>query len=80
MAAVALPRTSPLSAAWLKAGANGEAGEYWHRMFDAWSAGQTVALDESIRNILASGHTSGADALAGFSAAAILIGDGISIG
>ena len=80
MAAVALPQTSPLSAAWLQTGAGGEAGEYWQKMFDAWSSGQSEALDESIRKIITTGHTSGSDALTGFSAAAILIGDGISIG
>jgi hypothetical protein len=62
----AAPRTNTLSTAWLRAVANGEAGEVWHDLFGAMVAGDQDKLEKSVRRILPTGHTSGADALAGF--------------
>jgi hypothetical protein len=62
----AVGRTTSLSAAWLNAAAAGEAGHLWHRMVRSASAGEDGGLRGAIRTILATGHTSGADALAGF--------------
>ncbi len=66
MAAVSIPRTTTLSGAWLNAAANGEAGEPWHRLFSAMRTGDVVGLRQTASVILETGHTSGADALAGF--------------
>jgi hypothetical protein len=56
--------TSSLSAAWLKSAGRGEAGSLWHQFFDAMLTGENI--QSKIKNILAVGHTSGADALTGF--------------
>lgn len=68
IAEAAAPRTTSLSAAWLQAAAAGEAGGSWHRLVEAAAKGEDGELRESIRRILSVGHTSGADALAGFAA------------
>jgi len=62
----AAPRTSPLSTAWLKAAAAGEAGESWHHLFEAIINDDVGRLRGAVHRILPTGHTSGADALAGF--------------
>ena len=74
IAETAAARTTTLSAAWLRAAARGEAGEPWHELLAALrDSGETaltepveVAVSQAIDRILATGHTSGADALAGF--------------
>jgi hypothetical protein len=58
----AVGRTNRLSQAWLLAASQGEAGEVWHDLLNA----SQEKLDDAIRRILPTGHTSGADALAGF--------------
>ncbi len=60
-------RTNAVSLAWLRAAARGEAGNEWHALFDAILAGRPI--DEVARVLIRRGHTSGADALAGFLAA-----------
>lgn len=81
----AAPRTTLLSAAWLRAAAQGEAGAAWHELVWAgsqWAVGPSKTQDgqwpvnskqcgsqemvAAIERILNTGHTSGADALAGF--------------
>jgi hypothetical protein len=62
----AIPRTHALSAAWLKASANGEAAETWHTLFDALIKEDVGKFEQAALRILPSGHTSGADALGGF--------------
>jgi len=66
MADVAIPRTASISANWLGAAARGEAGESWHDLFDAMLANQREQVEAAILHILPTGHTSGADTLAGF--------------
>ncbi len=61
----AAPLTTSLSAAWLKSAGRGEAGISWHEFFDAMIFPNSD-LEPPISKILSSGHTSGADALAGF--------------
>jgi hypothetical protein len=67
------PLTTTLSAAYVRAAARGECAIYWHRLFEAmvskydWSA--------EIRDLVNVGHTSGADALAGFVATRIWRGE-----
>lgn len=76
----AVPRTTRLSGAWLRAAARGEAGEAWHKLVRAcgrWAAGseqwaaksgqcESQEIIAAVERILNTGHTSGADALAGF--------------
>ncbi len=64
----AIPRTNSLSAAWLKAAANGEAGEPWHQLIKAVVAQSKEETEAAVMRILPTGHSSGADALGGFSA------------
>ena len=62
----AAQRTTKVSAAYLRQGAKGAAGEGWHRLVEALSDRDEVSLEGSLRDISRIGHTSGADALAGF--------------
>jgi hypothetical protein len=68
IAGSAAPRTTTLSAAWLYAAAAGEAGGLWHLLVESARTGDEPGLRDAITRILATGHTSGADALAGFAA------------
>lgn len=60
------PRTTSLSAAWLHAAGRGEAGILWHQLFDAMTSGDPTEIQAQVTRLLSVGHTSGADALAGF--------------
>jgi hypothetical protein len=62
----AIPRTTLLSAAWIKAAGRGEAGRRWHNLFDALSGKSKAKFEESLVDLASVGHTSGSDALAGF--------------
>lgn len=75
IATTAAPLTTPLSAAWLNAAARGEASCRWHSFLDSLISGDSAAVKKSALDILAIGHTSGADALAGF----ITVLDGFAI-
>lgn len=59
-------RTNTLSAAFLRAAARGECSAAWHHLFDVLPGGTKRELFEAVREIVAHGHTSGADMLAGF--------------
>lgn len=62
----AVPRTTSLSAAFLRAAAAGEATIHWHRLVN----GDQTAVDQ----ILSIGHTSGRDAWTGFTRAGMVLG------
>ena len=64
IASAAAPRTNAISGAWLKAAARGEAGEDWHLLIRALAS--NGKWDKAVIQLLRRGHTSGADALAGF--------------
>ncbi len=66
MAESAAPLTTSLSAAWLRSAGRGAAGELWHQFFDALISGDEIEIQKRMKDILAVGETSGADALAGF--------------
>jgi hypothetical protein len=66
LCAAAVPRTNTLSAAWLKAASQGEAGEPWHLLFEAILSNQPIQVERAASRILSTGHTSGADTLGGF--------------
>jgi hypothetical protein len=59
-------RTTVLSAAFLRSAAAGECNASWHRLLAALACGSDEQLDSAVRGVLSFGHTSGADALAGF--------------
>lgn len=59
-------KTTLLSAAYLRSAAEGQFGAPWHRLLDALEAGSDEDLAAAAHAVLAYGHTSGADALAGF--------------
>lgn len=62
----AAPVTASLSAAYLRSAGKGEAGILWHNFFSALISGNSSAIQLQITKFLSVGHTSGADALAGF--------------
>jgi Protein of unknown function (DUF2877) len=62
----AAPRTTTLSAAFLRAAARGECDAAWHRLFAALSVDGAAQLAPPISQVVAHGATSGADMLAGF--------------
>jgi hypothetical protein len=66
LAETAVPRTTTLSAAFLQAAAEGECSIAWHRLLQALAAGDERNLVGVVASVLATGQTSGADALAGF--------------
>ncbi len=70
---VAAPRTTTLSAAFLRSAARGECSAAWHQLLAALVK-TDHDLTASIRQVLAHGATSGADTLAGFLYAAYLSG------
>lgn len=57
-------RTNVISGEWLRSAARGEAGEDWHLLAQAVATNQGV--DKTMIQLLHRGHTSGADAMAGF--------------
>jgi hypothetical protein len=61
-----VPLTTTLSAAWLRAAGRGEAGIAWHEFFSALIHGNSMQIQLTMNKILATGATSGAEALAGF--------------
>ncbi len=63
---LAAPGTNPLSASWLRAAVDGACGAHWHRLFAACLYQDAGAVARAAEAIVAQGHSSGADALAGF--------------
>ncbi len=66
IAEAAAARTTTLSGAYLRAAARGECSVYWHDLFRAWLGQDAAGREAALAALLAVGHTSGADALAGF--------------
>ena len=66
IAEAAAARTTFLSAAYLRAAARGECMIQWHKFFDALQSGEAGRIRLGIGKLMRVGHTSGADALAGF--------------
>jgi hypothetical protein len=59
-------RTTMLSAAFLRAAAGGECGAAWHRLLESLGGGSDEGVTAAAAAVLSHGHSSGADALAGF--------------
>jgi hypothetical protein len=70
MSEAARDRTNQLSKAWLAAAARGEAGFEWHQFVEALISSDREELDQVATALIQRGHTSGADAMAGFIAIA----------
>lgn len=66
LAEAAASRTSTLSAAYLRAAAQGECSAHWHTLFAGLVQGDRTAAQAAVSALVSIGHTSGADALAGF--------------
>lgn len=62
----AMPYTTSLSAAFLRAAARGECSAAWHTLLTAIAEGTDEGLAKAVQDVLSHGATSGADALAGF--------------
>jgi len=62
----AAARTTALSAAFLRAAAEGMCSEPWHDLLAALDGGRQDRLEAAVQKVLACGSTSGADTLAGF--------------
>jgi hypothetical protein len=60
------PRTTTASGAYSAAAAAGAAGEGWHDLIQALGRRDPSAAQTALRGLATIGHTSGADALAGF--------------
>lgn len=71
IASAAAPHTTTLSGAYLHAAARGECTEQWHNLFNAIVQHKDPRLE--LEALLAIGHTSGADALAGFIANSLIL-------
>jgi hypothetical protein len=61
-------RTTPLAAAWLRAASRGECSMRWHDLLQAILIENEENIRSAARAIIQQGHTSGASALAGFTA------------
>ena len=66
MARVAVTKTTALSAAFLRAAAQGEFMELWHALVQTLFAGEIEAFSQAIKRVAQFGASSGLDALAGF--------------
>lgn len=64
--AVAAPRTTSLSAAWLLAAGRGECGAAWHQLLHTLAGADAAALRAAAARILQTGASSGLEALAAF--------------
>ena len=62
----AVPRTTALSRAFLRAAANGDCSAPWHRFLSALQKDAKEELERAVREVLSHGQSSGADTLAGF--------------
>ena len=66
LAKAAIPHTTTLSGAFLRAAAWGGCSVSWHRLLAALSDGGEAQIAAAVPRVLAHGATSGADGLAGF--------------
>jgi hypothetical protein len=66
LANIAAPRTTALSAAFLRAAAQGEFIEPWHALAQALCTGEVESFRRAVEGVAQFGASSGRDALAGF--------------
>jgi hypothetical protein len=63
---LAAPGTNPFSANWLRAAVNGACSRFWHALLASCLYQDAGAVQRAALDIVKQGHSSGADALAGF--------------
>jgi hypothetical protein len=63
---LAAPGTNPLSSCWLRAAVEGACSRYWHTFFARCLEADSRAVCQAALHIVQQGHSSGADALAGY--------------
>jgi hypothetical protein len=63
---LAAPSTNPLSSCWLRAAVNGACSRRWHTFFARCLGADSRAVYQAALHIVRQGHSSGADALAGY--------------
>jgi hypothetical protein len=80
IATAAAPRTTTLSAAYLRAAAQGQCSASWHALLDALLQRQEGRIVQAMRKVLAHGATSGADSLIGFLCIDGTLGKGGALG
>jgi len=73
LATAMAPSTTTLSGAYLRAAAAGDCAAPWHALFSGLRPGDVPATRRAVEALFAVGHTSGADALAGFIARSYLL-------
>ncbi len=66
IAEAAIPLTTPISAAWIRAASRGECAEPWHDFFSSMASGNEIKIREVSKRLISLGHSSGASAVAGF--------------
>lgn len=66
-------RTNSLSRAWLEASGRGEAAVPWHNLVRGMIRDEPTVVEETTKDIIDIGSSSGADALTGFVATSILL-------
>lgn len=65
---LAAPGTNPLSACWLRAAVDGTCNRFWHSFLACCLLDDSHAVYQAACRIVQQGHSSGADALAGYCA------------
>jgi hypothetical protein len=70
-------KTTPLSTAMILSASRGECSATWHDLFEALLDGDEGLIRSAAERLMTRGHTSGADALAGY--VAVLRGDAIGL-
>jgi hypothetical protein len=80
IAEAAAPRTTSVSAAYLRAAADGAAPAGWHALIDAMVSCDPNALRRQVRQLCTVGHTSGADSLTGFALALQILPEPLATG
>jgi hypothetical protein len=66
LAAAAAPRTTTLSAAYLRSAARGQCNAAWHRLLHALAGAEPARVESAAHSVLAFGASSGLDTLIGF--------------
>jgi hypothetical protein len=66
IAEAAIPLTTTISGAWIRAASRGECSEPWHDFINCLSVGNEDKIREASKQLVTLGHTSGASGVAGF--------------
>ncbi|HXV98634.1 MAG TPA: DUF2877 domain-containing protein, partial [Anaerolineae bacterium] len=75
----AIPQTTMLSGAFLRAAAQGEFMEAWHTLTQALLSGESEAFRQAVKRVAQFGASSGLDALAGFATTLLSLANEVMI-